>query len=511
MAVGNPPYRPAHPRIFSAARTVVSLGLLYQVAGLARLLVIARYFGAGPLLDAYYLGQVVPAFLIGLSTALLQTIFIPAYVEALARDDGTEATTIRNGSLTWTALLLGLAAAVIWVGEPLVLDVLWPGIDPAIQSGLRIAFGVLVWTTPLNGLIDAIGLTLNAEGRFTAAASAPLANVIVSVTVLILWPEKGLDALMISLFAGLAAQAVVLILAATGAGIRLLPRLNIGSAFAASAVAIGLPIFIFSVLTNAIPAFIQIVAARAGPGAVSALGYANRLQQSVLQAIVMSVSIVLLPHFARLVAERRDEELRATLRRVFAAATVFSFATVAFIAVGGESTVDFLMQRGRFTAADGHLVSSLWLALTVGLLGTTWTIFLTRLFQAKQLPWVITQLSVLSVAMNVIFALVLFPRYGVEGVALANSIAYTVLMAASHIRALRFLKRLLDGTTRSFVLLAFVANAAAYVGAMAWQALVKGDSPLLGIAGQVAIIAGCNIFVLRRPPLGLSARALLRI
>src|SRR6185437_13876937 len=99
MAASNPSSATAGPRVFSAARTVVSLGLLYQVSGLGRLLVIARYFGAGPLLDAYYLGQVVPAFLIGLSTALLQTVFVPAYIDAVARNEGSEASEIRNGSL----------------------------------------------------------------------------------------------------------------------------------------------------------------------------------------------------------------------------------------------------------------------------------------------------------------------------------------------------------------------------------------------------------------------------
>lgn len=504
-------YYRTSPRIFSAARTVVTLGLVFQIAGLGKLLVIARYFGAGPLLDAYYLGSVVPAFLIGLSTALLQTAFVPAYIDATARSDGSAAAGIRNSSLTWTALLLAFAAAAIWATESVVLRLLWPGIDPAIQSELKVAFPVLIWTTPITGLIDALALTLNAEGRFAAAAGAPVANVAASVAIIVLWPGKSLDALMCSLFAGLAAQGAVLVFAARRAGIRVIPRLRFGSAFASSAIAIGLPVLIASVLSNAIPGFIQIIAARAGPGAVSALGYANRLQQSFMQAIVMSVSVVLLPHFARLLAERRDGELRANLSRVFAATTVFYFATVAFIAVGGQSTVDFLLQRGRFTAADGRLVAGIWLALAVGLLGATWGIFLARLFQAKQLPWVITQLAVLSVGVNVVMAFVLFPRFGVGGIALANSVAYIVVMAAFHIRASRLVGRFLDAAMVGFVIFAVGLNLAGYLGALLWQALMKGEPLLLAIVGQAAIIVGCNVVVLRRPPLALSARDLLRI
>ena len=148
-------------------------------------------------------------------------------------------------------------------------------------------------------------------------------------------------------------------------------------------------------------------------------GYANRLQQSVVQAIVMSVSIVLLPHFARLIAERRNNELCNTLNRVFAATAVFYFAALAFVAAGGQNTVDALLLRGRFTADDGRLVSELWFALTAGLLGATWGIFLARLFQARQQPWLIANLAAVSVVVNVALTFLLIPRLGVVGVAVA--------------------------------------------------------------------------------------------
>ena len=189
--------------MFSAARTVVAFGLLFQFAGLFKLLVVARYFGAGPILDAYYLGMVLPSFLIGLSTALLQTGFVPAYVEAQSRKDGATAQRLRSLALTWTALLLAVIAAVLIACQRPILALLWPNIDPEVHAGLVRSFAVMMWIAPLNGSIDAMGLLLNAEGKFTAAAAAPLANVLLSTLVLILCGEKTLEVLIVSLFAGL--------------------------------------------------------------------------------------------------------------------------------------------------------------------------------------------------------------------------------------------------------------------------------------------------------------------
>src|SRR5580704_14343252 len=100
-------------RILSAARTVVIFGLILQVAGFVKLLVIADYFGAGPLLDAYYLGLVIPTFLASVAAGILQTAFVPAYVGARTRGTDATAYTLANATLTWTTLVLATSAGLL--------------------------------------------------------------------------------------------------------------------------------------------------------------------------------------------------------------------------------------------------------------------------------------------------------------------------------------------------------------------------------------------------------------
>lgn len=497
--------------MFSAARTVVAFGLIFQLAGLGKLLIIARYFGAGPVLDAYYLGLVIPTLLAGLAAALLQIGFVPAYIEAKTRKDEQSAARIRNESLTYAALLLVVAAAVISVAARPIMALLWPHMAPGADALLRTSFGLLIWTTPITGLIDGFALLLNAERRFIAAAAAPVTNVTVSAFFIVLSPEKSLHVLMWSLFAGLAAQVAVLALALGRGGIRFVPRLSPHPGIARSFLSIGLPVFIASLLANSIPAFIQVMAARSGTGAVSAYGYASRLQRSVVQAIVTSVSTVLLPHFARLLAEGRQEELRENLHRVLAAATIFYFAALTFVVTGGRATVALLLQHGRFTAADGRLVYEVWLALTTGLLGTTWGIFLARLFQAKRRPWVITLSGVVSLSVNVALSLLLMKWLGIVGIALANSIAYLAVMTLFHVLAARSLGRLIDATTLRFVALAAAVNAMAGFGALFLRRVLAGEDVIFIIMSQAALIAGLNLALARCRPLRLAPATLFRL
>ena len=493
--------------MIAAARTVVAFGVVLQFAGFAKLLVIADYFGAGALLDAYYLGLVIPTFVAAVSAGILQTGFVPAYVSARARADDAAAHTLGNFALTWAALALAGVAALLTLMRGAAVPLLAHDASPETRGLLQSVFIPLMWVAPLNGVADSGAILLNAEGRFAAAASAPLLNVIVGMIVLITCADMGVHALVLSLLAGLAVQVLVVLIAIRRAGIRLHLQLTFPLAISRALGGVALPVLISNVLGNLVPAFIQMIAARAGVGAISAMGYASRLHNSLVQAVVMSVSVVLLPHFARLTAEGRTEELRATLERVFAATLLFFAAAVVLVAASGPTVVRILLQHGSFTAANTQLVARVWLALTAGLFGATWGIFLARLFQAQKRPWVIAALACVSVGVNVSLAFSFLPLWGVVGVAAANSVGYTLIMWLFHVRAGRAMGHVLSAHTRGFFARALLANVVAYVLAIWCGNLLENMGPLTVVSAQTLIVVAANALVARTAPLHLSIRS----
>ena len=494
--------------MISAARTVVALGVLLQFAGFARLLIIARYFGAGALLDGYYLALVIPTFLTSVSSGLLQAALVPAYVTARTCGDTGTARSLANATLTWIALGLGVVAALLDVTRGLAEHTVASGASPETRAALGTAFALLVWSAPVNAVADAVALLLNAEGRFGVAASAPLANVAVSTVVLIAWGNATIDALVWSLLAGLIVQTLMVLVAARAAGLRLRPQIAFPAALPGLWGTVAVPAFASTVIGNLAPALVQIVSARAGTGAISAMGYASRLHNSLVQAVVMSISLVLLPRFSRLIAESRKAELRATLERLFAAALVFAAAAVVLVAAGGEPAIQTLLQRGHFTAADTRLVAQVWLVLTAGLFSLTWFNFLYRLIQARQLAWTMLGLTCVLLLVNVTLALWLL-RWGLVGVASSTAVAFTLLMCWCHWRTARTLGRILDKHSRRFIGRAILANIVAYGTSIGWAHLVAGLGPLAVIGGQLGVITAANILVARTPPLSLRINALL--
>ena len=496
--------------MLAAVRTVVAFGIILQVAGFAKLLVIANYFGAGASLDAYYLGLVIPTFLTGVTGGILQTGIVPAYVSTGERGDRAGAGRLGSVALTWTAVVLSVIALLLTITRSVSVPLLAQGVGPETHRELESVFALLVWTAPINGVADAGALLLNAEGRFAAAAAAPLLNAIVGTIVLVASRGGTVAALVWSLLAGLSAQLLVVMLAIRRAGIRLRPQLTLPAIPVHMLGTVALPVLLTMVLANLVPAFVQAVSARAGTGAISAMGYAARLHNSLVQAVVLSVSTVLLPRFARLLAQGKHTELRNTLERVFAATLLFSVAALMLVAAGGPVIVRMLLERGNFNSADAQLVAKVWLALTAGLLGATWFIFLVRLFQVQQLLWFLFTLGCVSVVVNVTLAYTFLPMLGVVGVALGNSVAYTLIMAGGHVRADRVLGRVLGIRTLGFVARTGLANLGAYFAAVLWGSVSAGMSPIVTFFGQFLVIVTANLLVARTAPLGISVAALLR-
>ncbi|MBS0579579.1 MAG: polysaccharide biosynthesis C-terminal domain-containing protein [Proteobacteria bacterium] len=498
-------------RVLPAARTVVVFGLVLQAAGFVKVLVVANFFGTGALLDAYYLALIIPTFAAGVAAGMMQTSFIASYVTAKSRGAIEAAHRLAGFALTWSVLALALVALLSMLGRDAAMGLVALGAKTETRLQLQQVFVPLVWTAPLLGLADCGAMLLNAEGRFSLAACAPLLNAAVGTLVLALWRDSGAAALVWSLVAGLIAQAAMVLLAIRGARVPLRPVLSLPAALPGVFAAVALPVLISTILGNVVLSILQMISARAGVGAVSSMAYASRLHNALIQAVVLSASVVLLPHFARLNAEGRTVELRENLERVFAAALLFSIGSVALVAVGGPRLVAILLQRGSFTAADADLVSAVWLALTTGLLGATWSIFLARLFQAQHRAWVIAGMTGVSVVLNVLLALALRPPLGVIGVALANSLAYLVVMGLYHWRARHTLGPILSRVTLVFAAKVLAGNLAAYWVASAAPGWLYPIAPGWLMCLQVAAVVIVNVLLARGAPLRLTPRAVLQL
>jgi len=344
-------------RLLRGFATVGAWTMASRLLGFARDIMIAGYLGAGPVAEAFFVAFRLPnMFRRFFAEGAFNMAFVPLFAKRL-EGEGPEAARrfAQEAFAVLLATLLALTTLAL-VAMPALVFLLAAGFagDPEkfdlAVSFSRIQFPYLLCMS-LTALFSGI---LNALGRFTAPAVAPMVLNVILIAAMALAARQGWpvgDALAWAVLAAGVAQAALVALAARRAGmglrltrprmtpaVRRLVRLGIPGALSGGVMHINL------LIGTAIASFFD--------GAVAWLSYADRLYQLPLGVVGVAIGVVLLPELARRVRAAEPARAREALNRAAEFALVLTLpATVALVAMPGE-IVSTLFQRGAFTSAD---------------------------------------------------------------------------------------------------------------------------------------------------------------
>lgn len=414
----------------SDLQRVLLFSALTQLAGFAKGLLIAFFFGVGAELDGYYLAQVIPVALAAVLQVAIQSGLMPVYVRLIA-ESPVEARRVAWQVLAGLALVCAAASAVLSLSAAWLVAMVAPGASGATVDAAVTALRVLAFLLLFNVVADAFATLLNAHMKFAAAALAPAANAIASGAVLLVVPSPGLDALVWGSLLGVAVQVAIVAWALRSARIGLSfdskPAPELRTVWHTS-LAI-LPGAVFANVAGAIP---QIWAAQLGSGALSVYAYANRLHGMAAQILAVGVSTVLLPHFARLLVERRHADIDAQLRQGLPVVASLGVAIAAWVSLAGEPALRLLFERGKFDARATEDVAAVWFWLSIGLLPMVWGTVLAKVLQAAARTSLLSAFAGLGLLVLLAACQLLAARFGTSGVALAVGVMYLATALLCH-------------------------------------------------------------------------------
>lgn len=405
------------------------LTLLSRVAGLAREILTASRLGAGPIADTFFQAMTIPnTFRRVLAEGAFNAAFVPLYGRELEDSGRAEADRFASEALSFMATITTALVIAFQIFAPWLAYVFFPGRigDP---DGMALAVLLLQIMMPylLAMVVTAlISGGLNSNGRFAAAAGAPVLLNIALITVLLLDlgpPEELVIWLAISVTASGVLQVAMLWAAAARAKLhlrflppKLTPRvkrllaLGIPGALAASAMQVNV------VVTSSIATLEE--------GARSWLNYAERLYQLPLGMIGIAMGIALLPNLIRRVRAGDEAGGNFAMNRAVEIALALTLpAAFAFLVIPDLITAG-LYQRGQFSALD---TSNTAIALAIAGLGLPAFVLVKVLapgFFAREDTKTPMRFALIAVAVNFVFALALFfGGLGFIGLAIASSLA----------------------------------------------------------------------------------------
>ncbi|WP_024577782.1 MULTISPECIES: murein biosynthesis integral membrane protein MurJ [unclassified Afipia] len=451
--------------------TVGGYTLLSRVTGFARDIMLAAILGAGPLADAFFVALRLPNhFRAIFAEGAFNAAFVPAY--AHVHGERGEAAAKLFGDRIFTLLFVSQVVLLILalVFMPQAMSILAPGFtdDPA-QRHLaieltRITFPYLLLIT----LVTLYGGMLNVMHRFASAAAAPIflnLSMMATLALAAFFPTAGHAAAWGVLISGFLQYAL---LAGDAKVHGILPKFtslkldeNVRGFFRALG-----PATLGSMGTQVALFADTIIATFLAAGALSALYYADRLNQLPIGVIGIAIGTVLLPEMSRRITAGDDEGAIASQRRAFDFTLLFSVPFVAAFLVVPDVIMRAMFARGAFSKADAVAAGATLAAYAVGLIPFVLIRSAVATFYARKDTATPVKAALTGVAVNVGLKLALVGSLAQIGLALATAVGAWV----------NLLLVLLFATRRGFfvfdraflVSLAKFATAGAVLAAALW-------------------------------------------
>ena len=442
--------------LLKATGTIGGLTMVSRVAGFARDMILARILGPGVASDAFLLAFQLPNIFRRLfAEGAFASAFVPLFNRRMSPDeDMTEARRFAEEVMAVLIPVLIAFSALALIAMPWIAGLFAnEGIesDPQLYDlavlMARIAFPYLAFMS----LATVFAAILNSLSRFAAAAAAPiLLNVCMIVALIygaaqvdspevrqqtgrLLAVAVTVSGLLQMLWLGWWAHrhgfrirlhrprltpgvrelGVLILPAVLGAGVYLISRF--------------IDLFFLSTLPD---------------GAYTFLAMGDRLNQLPLGIIGIALGTAILPALSRFVAQDdRGGAFRLQSNAVELAMLLTVPAAVALFVAGPAITSAFYV-GGQYSVADGLATGAVVGGLVVGLPAYVLVKVLVPNFFARKDTRTPVWTAAISLAINIALNLLLIPRLGIVGLALAGSIAawcnvamlYALLHRKGHFR-----------------------------------------------------------------------------
>jgi len=484
--------------------TVGGLTLVSRITGFARDIMLAAILGAGPVADAFFVALRLPNhFRAIFAEGAFNAAFVPAYARIRSTGGAEPARLFADRIFTLLFAVEAVLLVVALAFTPAVIGLLAPGFshDPgrfALAVDLtRVTFPYLL----LVSLVTLYGGILNALHRFAAAAAAPILlnlSMMVTLALAVFFPTAGHAAAWGVLLAGC---LEVLLVAGDARRNKVLPGFR----------AIGLDDDVRRFFKALGPATLgsggtqialfadTIIASFLAAGALSALYYADRLNQLPIGVIGIAAGTVLLPEMASRLAAGDEAGARHSQNRAIEFTLLLAVPCVAAFLIVPDLIMRALFARGAFTSADAAAAGATLAAYAIGLVPFVLIRSVSATFLARGDTATPVKALFAGVVVNVGLKILLMKDYAQVGLAFATSVGAWINFALVVWYAQRARLIAVDARLKRSAVRLAGAGLVLAVALLAGDRLIErllADAPALRAELRLAALAalGCVVY-----------------
>jgi putative peptidoglycan lipid II flippase len=465
--------RIARSTAFFSAATALS-----RIAGLAREVVAAGYYGVAGPISAFTIAFQVPNLVRALfADAALQPAFVPVFTDLVGRRQFKEAFRLASTLMLLITTVMGAITAIFVLAAPVVVPLFAPGYEGQLLdltvSLSRVLFPILL-LLGVSGIVVGI---LNSYDRFGAFAISPFFwNVTIIIALVVLKPlfskPDQIYAYAIAILIGTAVQLAIPAWDLRNTPFHFTWSFEWRNPGVRRVLLLMLPVTISLGLINFNALINSTFGSLVSEEAPAAIDKAFRLYQLPQGIFSVAVATVLFPTLARFANNQEFVNLRATLANGMRQILFVLLPATAAILALSHPIIRLVYQRGEFDARDTQIVATalFWFAFSLPTNGVY--LLQTRTFFSLQRPWQATGLAVIDLVVSALAAALLYKPFGIGGIVAGTGIGTSAAVFAQAYILRRKFHGLELGRLLSTVIRISIASAAlAAVGWLVWDIL----------------------------------------
>jgi len=411
--------------MFKSGIIVMCITMLSRILGLGRTAIIASFFGATALTDAYFSAfKIANLFRQLLGEGALGTVFIPVYNDKVKEVGEVEARRLMFSILNFLFLFLIVifSISLLFSREIIELTVQGYPIETKIlASKLLKIMSVYIVFIGMSGMICAI---LNNYRKFAVASSTAIYfNLAIIVSAIYFKDRYGIYALCIGVVIGGLLQFLVVL----PSFFKLIKTYKFTFDYKDPSLKlifvmlIPMLVGVFAKQFNVV--IDQFFASYLNEGGVSALENATRIYNLPLGVFGISIATVVYPSLSRAVSNNENIKAKESIEMGLKLLMFLVIPSVIALTFLSEEIVRIILEHGNFDKNAVKITSEALAYYSIGLFFYTANHIMNRVFYSKKNTKDPVKYSIISIIINIILNFILIKTMAHKGLALATAIA----------------------------------------------------------------------------------------
>lgn len=456
---------------FFKRQTVVQATIIIAVMtfaskfiGFVREILIAKYFGATGVVDAFLVATIIPTMVLGLFACGISTLIIPVYIEKKAKDPEYAKRFVNWIFLIWGLIFL-FASILVLIFAPFLVKVVAVGFKEerlALAVTLTRYLMLSGYLSILTGLFTGL---YHAEKQFLLPTIISfVANWVLVLSIALFTPYLGINSWTVgqTLFAIISFLSLFYVLFRRYNFFHKISFKDIEWNEIYKFAILLLPLVVSGGIETLNTIVDRTIASTLDIGSIAALNFAGRVWTIPISLLAGPIATAIFPEFSELAIGDKNtiKNYSVRLNKTIAISWYFIIPAALIFIVLSEPIVRMLFQRGAFDVKATQVTAFAVSMYSIGLFAHAANPLLGRVFYSFKNTITPVLISIATVGLNIFLNIKLGRLMGAGGIALATSLSVTFAFIVYNLAVRRYLipfsKRLGIETIKIIVSSAFV-------------------------------------------------------